>query len=559
MREMSVDEFVRRLRQLLENEVMLAFFLGAGASISSGIPGASVLTEHWLQRLFEIERSESEAFEEWREGNVGGFDPNNPAVSYSTVMRRLFPTRAERQEEIERVVVGRDPGFAYTSLAQLLTHESHGPRCNIVLTTNFDDLLADALYLFTRVKPLVVTHEALVGYAAVGRSRPTIIKLHGDAMLEPRNIDDELAELPEAIIKALEDHLRSRALVFIGYGGHDVGVTNALTRLPDNIITHGIYWIGSQVPANRLGSWLNDHREAFWVNHLDFDELMAVVKSEFYLPDPSSTRFDDLVGVYRDTFGRLQSRSGSDIGSSSLVARSIDTVRIRFGNWFSVALEAEKFKGDFDRVEGIYENGLVEFPSSPELLGSYALFLDRDRKDLDRAEAMYKRAIEADPTHANNLANYAYFLAWDRKELDRAEAMYKRAIEADPTDANVLGGYALFLAWDRKELDRAEAMYKRAIEADPTNANALGATPFSWRGTERTSIGPRPCTSGRSKPIPHMPTPWGATPSSWTGTERTSIGPRPCTSGRSQPIPHMATTWGTTPSAYSVDGTMQGH
>ena len=84
-------------------------------------------------------------------------------------MQTLFPLPKHQQQEIEQRFAGKDPGFGCAVLAQLLAHKDHGPLSNVVLTTNFDDLVADAPYLFTRQRPLVVGHHSLVSFVQAGR------------------------------------------------------------------------------------------------------------------------------------------------------------------------------------------------------------------------------------------------------------------------------------------------------------------------------------------------------------------------------------------------------
>jgi hypothetical protein len=40
--------------------------------------------------------------------------------------------------------------------------EECGKHCNINLTTNFDGMVADALYLYTNKKHIVIFHESLL-------------------------------------------------------------------------------------------------------------------------------------------------------------------------------------------------------------------------------------------------------------------------------------------------------------------------------------------------------------------------------------------------------------
>ena len=84
MREMEVEEFVRRLKPMLaEQEGNLAFFLGAGASISSGIPGAKTLVGQWLPKLCKLETGNENPTPEWLDKTLPNYKPENPAGSYA--------------------------------------------------------------------------------------------------------------------------------------------------------------------------------------------------------------------------------------------------------------------------------------------------------------------------------------------------------------------------------------------------------------------------------------------------------------------------------------------
>jgi tetratricopeptide (TPR) repeat protein len=422
--------------------------------MSSGIPGASSLSERWAKELFDLQRSGSESFDTWVERVKLGYDKGHPSASYSELMRRLFPTEVERQQEIERIVAQQDPGFGYATLAQLLADKEHGPLCNVVLTTNFDDLVADALYLFTERHPLVVTHEALADFVALGGLRPTIVKLHGDAMLAPKNTEEELRTMPEPIAVAFGRLLDSRGLIFSGYGGHDAGVLDALRRLPPEALTLGVFWISSSIPEGPFGDWLRDV-DAFHVKHRDFDELMAVIKVEFAIANPTPERFDALMKRYQDTFAELQAKVERS-PSTPAVSDAVERVSKGFPGWFGVELEAQKHKtSDPDEAERIYEVGSNLYPKSAELAGSYANFLSEIRQEYDRAEQLFERALELDPANAANASNYANFLYVIRDDFDGAQKLFERALGLDPTNAHITGSYANFLKNVRHAYDRA--------------------------------------------------------------------------------------------------------
>jgi len=113
----------------------------------------------------------------------------------------------------------------------MMTFEDIGRHCNVVQTVNFDDLIADALYLYTQKKPLVISHESLSGFVKITRTRPLIMKLHGDARLDPKNTEKETQGLAENVRKVLKNLLHETGLIFIGYGGHDESIAEILTEL----------------------------------------------------------------------------------------------------------------------------------------------------------------------------------------------------------------------------------------------------------------------------------------------------------------------------------------
>ncbi len=480
MKEMDILEFRRRLKMRLGRpEVRFTFFIGAGCSVSSGIPSAGSLVKEWLPRLKEIKTGNNNDVEEWTKKKFGKAALENPATIYATVIEELFRQTDDRQAEIERICSDVDPALGYAALAKLMTHPKYGHQCNTVLTTNFDDLIADALYLYARVKPTIISHESLIGFARTVRSVPLVVKLHGDAKFAPMNTAGETAGLDKAVKEAMGVLLRDSALVFIGYGGNDTSITNVLKNIPPDLLHCGIYYIKSKIPETEFGQWLKD-RDATFVVHRDFDELMVHLSEEFELDYPIKElfrdRFDELenknTAILEELKEKIAGKSGAE---AEALEEAVERTAKQFSRWWLVEDEAQKYiKSDPDKADEIYKEGIKQFPKSHELLCNYAVFLYKIPKNYDRAEEYYKRALEAAPDDAIYIGNYAAFLHKIRKDYDRAEEYYKRALEAAPDVAISLGNYALFLKNVRKDNAAAEKYYKRAVEADPDNAIILG-------------------------------------------------------------------------------------
>ena len=399
---------------MAEYDARFVFFLGAGCSISSGIPGAARLVRDWLPKLHHDQTGGDIPFDTWLSEHFNEHDEDNPAASYAKVFKRLCHTSVLRQRAIEGIVTRKDPGFGYAVLARLMTHPDFGQKCNRVLTTNFDDLVADALYLYTRTKPLVIIHDSLISFVEVGRTRPLVVKLHGDALLEPKNLEEETAELSKDVADVLATILKETGLVFLGYGGNDKSISHFLSALPPDSLPHGVYWVNDSKPDTPFGQWLDQKNGAFWVQHRDFDTLMLLMRQEFNLDHPDEKRFEALMDTYKETFKKLShdvTELPASAADKTVLETAVADAAKDFKNWFAVEIEADRYKNkDPNRADQIYREGLKQFPENVPLLGYYALFLVEVRKDMDAAEAHFQRALEADPNDADNLGNYAGFL-----------------------------------------------------------------------------------------------------------------------------------------------------
>ena len=477
LRKLTADEFVRRLKSRSERpDARFAFFLGAGCSVSSGIPSAaSLVRDRWLPRLRDVCAPHRTDVTQWAVDRFPTFDQANPAVSYGAVMEDLFHYVTERQQETEDLCDGQFPGFGYAVLANLMA--TQGGVFNVALTTNFDDLIADALYLYTRVRPLVIHHEALGRYIRPTRTRPLVVKLHGDHRLSPMHTAAETSRLNEGIEDPVRTLLHDRGLIFLGYGGNDQSVCRMLKALPDEALHQGVYWVSSREPKGVLRPWLEESRST-WVENRDFDELMVLVRDTFGLAHPDRGRFDDVFEKYTSRYTTLSRtiRALPDTAPDAPALKgAVERTDETFPDWSSVEVAAQSLKdSDPARADAIYADGVEQFGTSASLLGNYAVFLTDVRGDHDRAEVHYRRALAADPDNTNNLGNYANFLTRVRGDHDRAEEHYRRALAADPRHADHLGNYAVFLTDVRGDHDRAEEHYRRALAADPSNATNLG-------------------------------------------------------------------------------------
>jgi len=113
-----------------------------------------------------------------------------------------------------------------------------------VFTTNFDDLLNDTLLKYCGVKARVYAHNEIVRFLTITGTRPNIIKLHGDFLFEDiRNVARETRELLPNMKAKLCEALRLLDLVVVGYRGADHSIMSALEELKTDR-PFGLIWCG---------------------------------------------------------------------------------------------------------------------------------------------------------------------------------------------------------------------------------------------------------------------------------------------------------------------------
>jgi hypothetical protein len=278
----SEDHLIDLILDRNNNTPNFAILLGSGASITSGVKSSNEMIEEWRQRLYEQSHSKDK-YSDWLSQQKWF----NSDKEYSILFEMVCDTPAQRRIYIENCVKDAKASWGYIYLANLMANNYF----NIVFTTNFDDLVNEACFLYTDIKPIVCAHDSVVANVRVTSTRPKIIKLHGDFLYD--NIKNTVLET-----KSLETNMENKfsqfcteyGLVVIGYGGNDDSVMTILKKLlkiPE-YFPNGIYWCvkkGTKLP--KKVTQLTKTRIVFWIEIEGFDEYFACIhkKSKLQLPD----------------------------------------------------------------------------------------------------------------------------------------------------------------------------------------------------------------------------------------------------------------------------------
>lgn len=269
-----------------DNVPAFALLIGSGASATSGVLTATEMVAAWRRQVHRQCNTPLE-METWLRGQ----DWFQSEDEYSILFEMVYDQSVQRRDYIEHALRDAHPGWGYVYLSNVLREQLF----NVVLTTNFDDLVNEACYMYTEdVRPIVCAHDSAVSSIRVTSRRPKIIKIHGDFLFD--NIKNTLSEL-----ETLEDNIKSKirqfaqeyGLVVVGYGGRDQSVMQTLDVLVRNeeYFKHGVYWC--LTPTSRVGRRLRSlftRDRVYPVDIAGFDEFMASLHEAAHLELPEPVR-----------------------------------------------------------------------------------------------------------------------------------------------------------------------------------------------------------------------------------------------------------------------------
>lgn len=241
-----------RLRSLLLDSSDPVFLLGAGASVTSGIPAAHETVERialWAWRKengrhpddITIRRSD---WWPWLTAQPWYRADKFLADLYPDAVSRLLGVKRDRREFFEQLVNPRvSPSRGYNALTQLL----HQGWISTILTTNFDKCLERAAVLNNRPHRLISisTPDDYIRFSSVPQD-PQLIYLHGSVEhYSDKNLPDEIQSLHRPLVDRVAPLLRDHPVVVVGYRGAERSVMHDLfleQAASGNAFLQGVYW-----------------------------------------------------------------------------------------------------------------------------------------------------------------------------------------------------------------------------------------------------------------------------------------------------------------------------
>jgi hypothetical protein len=293
----------------------IAWLLGAGSSAAAGLPTATQIRDDLLLRVYaerhgllreNLHPNDPKVAADLREY----FDNRNGMVAfgadddYSRAFGLALHDEPARARYLRERLAGKRPSYGQGVLGALIS----GGQADVVITTNFDDLIEQAA---AEAYAAVGSpgQRRLLNIAALGSrdraravldpdSLPMLIKLHGDFReYSLKNLDSELAEQDAVLRQAVHDLSRSYGLAVVGYSGRDDSIMTMLEAASDveGAWPAGIWWFTRDPDRTpqRVVELLNRAAavgtSAYLVRLGAFDELLGDLALHIRLPAQART------------------------------------------------------------------------------------------------------------------------------------------------------------------------------------------------------------------------------------------------------------------------------
>ena len=477
----GLTEYITQIEERMKDR-SFAFLLGAGASKSSGIPTGGELTTTWLEELRRRAAPETDTrtVAEWATAEttgIEGFTYEHAARFYPQVFQRRFSGDAEEgYAALEAVMEGKEPYVGYAILARVMATTRH----KVVVTTNFDNLVADALYSFTNTHPLVASHETLTGFIRPQLRRPLVAQVHRNLLLAPKNDTEGTSSLAPGWEPALRLLLKNHSLIVVGYGGNDGSVMGLLQSLSRSDLGGRLVWcyVDRGTPQDDRIIGLVSSLQGVLVPVIGFDEVMLEIARalsvSFISPTDLERQSKQRIEGYKTAVDGLQARLSNKRGTpdGEAATNALDAIAETtesLDDWWPWYLRAKRAT-TWAETQSIYEQALEHLPSNVELLLQYALAARAN--DLALADAVARRALDLNPKDGRVLTILGMVLQ-DQNRWDDAEQAFESAMAADPRSTFGISSYAAFLALKRGQLERAEAVLNEGVRRDPTDLTVM--------------------------------------------------------------------------------------
>jgi tetratricopeptide (TPR) repeat protein len=493
--ETEIDAIARRIRFAKREGEKLGrtiFLIGAGCSLSAGIPGAVAIAQRMVRetalllRLCEAGADAAAAYAALvRDGALTAYPKGEPGagadagVDWYAVYDAMFRLHYTAPDDVRRLFSGLVEeangavNWAHLCLGEIVARD----LVSTVLTTNFDQLVLSGM-VRAGVLPVVCDGIESLNRIDGAPRHPQLVELHGSRHTYLlRNAPEDVAKVgrdPQAVAAIQKLFQTATTFVAVGYGGREAGVMDLLVQAGRAYPDKTLYWVAHSPRPEDAGKKVRDFlatsRHARLVPGQDADRFFLELCQALRIGSPRAVS-SPLEGLRR-LIGQVRASAVTDpdiekeiaaaeAGLAALEAGAA-TARGPDDTGAATAIREARLRGDLAGAFARAEQAVA----GRELAGVPAALLEEaGRAALDHGEQH--------PETGPLMAGVVWLRALVERPADRAEGAQWR----------VLLGDALWRLGEREaetaRLEEAVAVYRAALEE-----HTRDRVPLEWARTQ---------------------------------------------------------------------------
>lgn len=404
---MTKDQLIRNICVMGNGEIDL--FLGAGASVGSGLPTGNTLT--WLFKKIMYCEENNVSPEKYKDvylpstqtilqkyfDDKGTFPPLNSPEEYSHYFKECFPIPLARKAFIEEQVSNKNPSLGYLCLADLICTD----KIKNIWTTNFDSLSETAVNIIDPLKDILVCSSANKdSISNFNANTPCICKLHGDFKYDTlQNTSEELQNLENELQNYWLKSMDNQGLVVIGYSGNDDSI---MSFLSDNIcnksfISKGLFWtiLKGTRPSEKVKELVEKAKKAGKIAEIvEIDGFDDFLYSVYKQNGNSNPMIDDQWRTQlhrKKTFVFKQDQQSSFLKLNTYVATDYPKCN-KFDTDISSWRELKEITKDKHMTAALYKSCVYSFDTEDDLKNIFTTHIKSEITETEIETDMLKKS-----------------------------------------------------------------------------------------------------------------------------------------------------------------------
>jgi len=323
---MAIDPALSAAISVQARKGVYSLLLGSGVSRAAAIPTGWEVVGDLIARVARAADQQVDGDPVRWYRDTFGHEP-----TYSTLLAELAPARGDRSlilrgyfepTEEEREQHAKIPTRAHRAIARLV----RGGYLRVVLSTNFDRLLEQALVAEGVTASVISSDAAIAGMTPLQHADCTVIKLHGDYLdLDTRNTVDELTDYSVPLNALLDQVLSEYGFIVCGWSGDwDTALRGAIVRNTRH--RFATYWM-RHGPLGERAQQIVDTRRAIMVSIANADVAFEQLEDRVLALDESRIDHPLTIQIGIATVKRLASRPEYRIRLADFVRREVTRVK----------------------------------------------------------------------------------------------------------------------------------------------------------------------------------------------------------------------------------------